>query len=146
MNSKAETKSISVKFDLPHPPVKVWRALTEPELLAEWLMATDMRALVGNSFTFKAEPTPWWDGIVHCEVLEVDPPKRLRYTWRSGPEPSGLDTVVIWTLTPTPSGGTRLALEHSGFLPANAFAFDGARKGWQRMVGERLPEVLARTA
>jgi uncharacterized protein YndB with AHSA1/START domain len=146
VNSKAETKSISVKFDLPHPPVKVWRALTEPELLAEWLMATDMRALVGNSFTFKAEPTPWWDGIVHCEVLEVDPPKRLRYTWRSGPESLGLDTVVTWTLTPTPSGGTRLALEHSGFLPTNAFAFDGARKGWQRMAGERLREVLARAA
>jgi uncharacterized protein YndB with AHSA1/START domain len=146
MNAKAETKSISVKFDLPHQPVKVWRALTEPELLAEWLMATDMRALVGNSFTFKAEPTPWWDGIVYCEVLEVDPPKRLRYTWRSGPESSGLDTVVSWTLTPTPSGGTRLALQHSGFLPTNAFAFDGARKGWQRMAGERLREVLARAA
>lgn len=76
------------------------RALTEPTLLAEWLMATDMRPLVGNSFTFKAEPAPWWDGIVHCEVLEVDSP----------------------------------------------FAFDGARKGWQRMVGERLREVLVRAA
>ena len=77
MNTKAETKAISLEFDLPHPPVKVWRALT------------------------------WWDGIVRCEVLEVDPPKRLRYSWPSGPESSGLDTVVTWTLTPTPSGGTR---------------------------------------
>jgi uncharacterized protein YndB with AHSA1/START domain len=80
---------------------------------------------------------------VHCEVLEIDPHKRLRYTWRSGPESSPLDTVVTWTLAPTPSGGTRLALEQSGFLPANAFAFDGAGKGWQRMVGEGLAEVLA---
>ena len=56
------------------------------------------------------------------------------------------DTIVTWTLTPTPSGGTRLGLEHSGFSPANAFAFDGATKGWQRMVGERLREVLARVA
>lgn len=146
MNAKAETKSISMEYDLPHPPEKVWRALTEPKLLAAWLMVTDLRPLVGNSFTFKADPTPWWDGIVHCEVLELDLHKRLRYSWRSGPESSRLDTVVTWTLTPTPSGGTRLALEHSGFLPADAFAFDGASKGWQRMAGERLREVLARAA
>jgi uncharacterized protein YndB with AHSA1/START domain len=143
MNAKAETQSISLEYDLPYPPARVWRALTEPELLAKWIMANDMRPLVGHSFRFKSEPTPWWDGIVRCEVLEIDPHKRLRYTWRSGPESSPLDTVVTWTLTPTPSGGTRLALEHSGFLPANAFAFDGAGKGWQRMVGERLGEVLA---
>ena len=124
---------------------KVWRALTEPELLAAWLMSTDMRPLVGQGFTFKARPTPWWDGIVHCEVLEIDLHKRLRYSWRSGPETSPLDTVVTWTLTPTTSGGTRLALEQSGFLPANAPAFDGASRGWGKF-GERLGEVLARTA
>ncbi len=143
MNAKAETQSISMEYDLPHSPAKVWRALTEPELLAKWIMVNDMRPLVGHSFTFKAEPTPWWDGIVNCEVLEVEPHKRLRYSWRSGPESSPLDTVVTFTLTPTPSGGTRIALEHSGFLPANAFAFDGASKGWRHMVGERLSEVLA---
>jgi len=144
MNVKAETQSISMEYDLPYPPAKVWRALTEPELLAKWIMVNDMRPLVGHSFTFKADPTPWWNGIVNCEVLEVDLHKRLRYSWRSGSESLPLDTVVTWTLTPTPSGGTRLALEHSGFLPANAFAFDGASKGWRHMVGERLGEVLAR--
>jgi uncharacterized protein YndB with AHSA1/START domain len=143
MNDKAETQSISMEYDLPHPPVKVWRALTDPDLLAKWIMANDMQPVVGHSFTFRAEPTPWWDGIVRCEVLELEPHKRLRYSWRSGPEPSPLDTVVTWTLTPTPSGGTRLGLEHSGFLPANAFAFDGASQGWRHMVGERLGEVLA---
>jgi uncharacterized protein YndB with AHSA1/START domain len=143
MNPKAETRSIALEYDLPHPPAKVRRALTDPALLAAWLMDTDMRPLVGQSFTFRAEPTPWWDGIVHCEVLEIELHRRLRYTWRSGPESSPLNTVVTWTLTPTPSGGTRLALEQSGFLPSNAFAFDGAIKGWQRMVGERLMEVLA---
>jgi uncharacterized protein YndB with AHSA1/START domain len=143
MSAKAETQSISLAYDLPHPPVKVWRALTDPQLLGEWLMVNHMRPLVGHSFTFKAQPTPWWDGIVHCEVLEIELHKRLRYTWRSGPESSPLDTVVTWTLTPTPSGGTRLALERSGFLPANKLAFDGANKGWRHMVGERLSEVLA---
>jgi uncharacterized protein YndB with AHSA1/START domain len=143
MTAKAETQSISQQYDLPYPAAKVWRALTEPELLARWLMNTDMRAEVGQSFTFTMEPTAWWDGVVHCEVLELEPLKRLSYTWRSGPESSPLDTVVTWTLTPT-AKGTRLSLEHSGFVPSNKFAFAGADAGWQRNVGERLKEVLER--
>lgn len=143
MTTRPEARSISFEYDLPHPPEKVWRTLTEPELLAKWVMANDIRPVVGHRFKFRSEPTPWWDGIVNCEVLEVEPLKRLRYTWRSGPESSPLDTVVTWTLKPTASGGTWLALEHSGFLPGNAFAFDGANKGWQYMVGVRLGEALA---
>jgi uncharacterized protein YndB with AHSA1/START domain len=137
MKTKTETRSIAMEFDLPHPPAKVWRALTDPELVASWLMANDMRATVGQSFTFKAQPTPWWDGIVRCKVLESDPHKRLRYTWES----SGVDTVVTWTLTPTPSGGTKLSLEQSGFQPDAAQAFEGARQGWQKMLA-KLQEVL----
>ncbi len=146
MTAKAETKTVSMEFDLPHPPAKVWRALTESDLLAQWLMTNGMQPTVGHGFTFKQEPTPWWDGIVRCEVLEVDPQKRLRYSWRSGSGASGLDTEVAWTLTPTPSGGTRLSLEHSGFVPSNAFAFDGAGKGWERNVGESLTALLTRLA
>ena len=142
MTAKAETQAIQQQYDLPYPPAKVWRALTDPKLLGQWLMSTDMRAEVGNSFTFRSEPTQWWDGIVHCEVLELEREKRLSYTWRSGPESSPLDTVVSWTLTPT-ANGTRLSLEHTGFVPGNKFAFQGAEQGWQRMVGERLREVLA---
>lgn len=144
MSTPVKTQSIALQYEFPQPPEKVWRALTEPEMLSAWLMATEGRPLPGQAFTFRSEPTPWWDGIVRCEVLESEPPRRLRYSWRSGPESSPLDTVVTWTLTPTPSGGTRLALEHSGFVPANKFAFDGASQGWQRMIGERLREVLAR--
>jgi len=120
MNAKAETHSLSMEYDLPHAPTKVWRALTDPKLLATWLMDNDMRPLVGQSFTFEQQPTPWWDGIVRCKVLESDPKKRLRYSWQSGPASSPLDTVVTWMLTPTPSGGTRLTLKHSGFVPTNA--------------------------
>lgn len=144
MSTSSQTQSIVLEYDLPHSPAKVWRALTDPRLLAEWLMANDMRPVVGHRFTFTQEPTPWWDGIVHCEVLELDLHKRISYTWRSGPEASPLDTVVTWTLTPTASGGTRLVLDHSGFVPGNAFAFDGARAGWQRMVSEGLTALLAR--
>ncbi|HEV7366552.1 MAG TPA: SRPBCC domain-containing protein [Gemmatimonadales bacterium] len=142
MTAKADTQSILQTYELPSPPAKVWRALTEPELLERWLMSNDLKPAVGQSFTFRMEPTKWWDGIVHCEVLEFEPQKRLSYTWRSGPESSPLDTVVTWTLTPTPSGGTRLELEHSGFVPKNKFAFEGARQGWEHMVNQRLSEVL----
>ena len=146
MTASGTTQSIVFEYDLPHAPAKVWRALTESDLLARWLMSNDMKPTVGNSFTFRADPTPWWDGIVQCEIREVDPPRRLTYTWGSGPESSPLDTVVTWTLTPTPSGGTRLGLEHSGFQPDNKYAFEGARAGWDRMVGTGLRAVLAEMA
>ena len=115
-----------------------------PRLLAEWLVSTDMRAAAGEKFTFRMDPTPWWDGVVRCEVLELERERRLSYTWRSGPESKQLDTVVTWTLTPTASGGTRLALEQSGFVRSNKFAFDGALQGWEKMVNERMRELLAR--
>jgi uncharacterized protein YndB with AHSA1/START domain len=138
----AASTSIALELELPHPPAKVWRALTEPALLSKWLMATDLRPVVGQHFTFTSDPTPWWDGIVRCEVQALEPERRLRYSWRSGKGASTLDTVVTWTLTPTPAGGTRLGLEHTGFTPTNKFAFDGARTGWQHMIGERLRDVL----
>jgi len=140
MSAQAETQTISMDFDLPHPPAKVWRALTEPELLAKWLMTTDMRLAVGQSFTFKRPPTQGWDGVVNCEMKEIEVHKRLRYSWES----LGLDTVITWTLAPTPKGGTHLHLEQSGFPSEKGKLpfFEGAKMGWQNMVGQRLPEVL----
>ncbi|MBI2393582.1 MAG: SRPBCC domain-containing protein [Deltaproteobacteria bacterium] len=142
MSVESVNKSLSLTWDLRHAPEKVWRALTQPDLLARWLMANDLRPQVGHTFTFRQEPTPWWDGIVRCEVLEIESHRRIRYTWRSGSGATELDTVVTWTLTPTASGGTRLELEQSGFLPGNAHAYDGASKGWERMVGEALVGLL----
>jgi uncharacterized protein YndB with AHSA1/START domain len=143
---KTATQTIAAEYDLPHPPEKVWRALTEPALIARWLMVNDLRPVVGHRFTFKAQPMPGWDGIVQCEVLEVDPPRRLSYSWRGGSDQiSRLDTVVTWTLTPT-AAGTRLSLEHAGFVPANAFAFEALGKGWRGKVQESLRAVLAELA
>jgi uncharacterized protein YndB with AHSA1/START domain len=136
------TETIVQQYELAHAPSKVWRALTEPSLLGQWLMQTDMQAAKGSSFTFRMEPSQWWDGIVHCEMLEIDPPNRLSYTWRSGPAASPLDTIVTWTLEPT-DNGTRLTLVHSGFLPANKFAYTGAAQGWQEKVGVKMNSVLA---
>jgi uncharacterized protein YndB with AHSA1/START domain len=143
MDDKAEeTQSLSMELDLPHAPAKVWRALTEPALLAKWLMATDLEPVVGNVFKFQAPSSPSWDGTVRCEMQEVDPHRRLRYSWAGGALDS---TVVTWTLTPTKAGGTLLRLEHSGFRPQKGQArfFEGAKSGWQWMVGQRLGAVLA---
>ncbi len=133
--------TIIVEYDLPHSPEKVWRALTEPALLAAWLMENDIAPVVGHRFTMRAQPMPGWDGVVRCEVLEADAPRRLRYTWVGGSEAQRLDTVVTWTLSKTTTG-TRLVLEHAGFLPANAFAFDALGRGWRGKVAERMSAAL----
>jgi uncharacterized protein YndB with AHSA1/START domain len=144
------TQSIVVDYDLPDPPEKVWRALTEPELVARWLMPNDIKPEVGHRFTFRAAPVPGWDGIVHCEVLVVEPHRRLRYSWRGGSDKlkeygAPLDTVATWTLTPTASGGTHLRLDHDGF-PLESFAFTKMNQGWRGKVAERITQVLADAA
>ena len=144
-DAKTESQSIHVEYDLPHPPAKVWRALTEPALLGAWLMANDIQPVVGHRFTFKAPPMPGWDGVVQSEVLAVEPHKLLRYSWQGGAEASRLEGVVTWTLTSTPQG-TKLFLEHSGFLPRNAMAFEIMGKGWRGKMVDRLNDVLGQLA
>jgi uncharacterized protein YndB with AHSA1/START domain len=145
--TEEQTQDILVEYDIAHPPSKVWRALTDAKLVAAWLMPNDLVPVVGHHFTFRAQPMPGWDGVCHCEVLEVKPEELLSYTWRGGVEEaskygSRLDTVVTWTLTPTSSGGTLLRLVHSGFTPKNAYAFEAMSKGWRGKVGERIAEVI----
>jgi uncharacterized protein YndB with AHSA1/START domain len=139
---------ITVEYHLPHSPTKVWRALTESDLMAKWLMPNDFRAEVGHCFQFRAPPMPHWDGIVHCEVREVDPPWRLSYTWVGGSREAGtyLDTTVTWRLSAAANGGTLLRLEHAGFLPTNQFALDGMSKGWGGHIRQRLEALLAELA
>jgi uncharacterized protein YndB with AHSA1/START domain len=137
----SQTDSISFVFDLPHPPQKVWRALTEPELLAEWLLPVVEGSLEpGAAFTFKTQPYPGWDGTVKCRVLESVAHKKLSYAWVVGD--MELNTVVTFTLAPTASG-TRLSLVQSGFTPSQKQNFGGARYGW-KMMGGKLVDLLAR--
>lgn len=138
---RSQTESLAFELELPHPPQKVWRALTEPELLAQWLLpVVGFQLEPGVAFTFKAEPQPGWDGRVRCEMLEVTNLEKLRYRWVVG-DKGDMDTIVTFTLTPTPSG-TRLSLVHSGFKPDQKLNFGGARYGW-RMMGGKLEELLA---
>jgi uncharacterized protein YndB with AHSA1/START domain len=135
----AQTESLSFELELPHPPQKVWRALTDPALLAEWLLPVlDLKLEPGAAFTLRTQSYPGWDGTVNCRVVEVEPQRRLTCTW-SVPF---LETVVTFTLTPTPSG-TRLLLVQSGFKADQKQEFGGARYGW-RMMGGRLIDLLAR--
>jgi uncharacterized protein YndB with AHSA1/START domain len=129
-----ETRSVVVEREMPHPPEKIWRALTQPHLIEEWLMKNDFEPVVSRRFNLRAD----W-GAVDCQVLAVEPNKTLSYTWAA----YGLESVVTWTLTPT-STGTRLRMEQSGFRPDQQQAYLGAKGGWQRFFAN-LEKVLART-
>ena len=134
---RSQSESISLEFDLQHEPQKVWRALTDPVLLAEWLLPVlDLRLVPGAAFTFRAPSQPGWDGAVNCRMLEIDAPRKLSYAWVVG----DIDTVVTFTLTPTISG-TSLSVVQSGFTTQQKRNFNGARYGW-RMMGGKLIDLL----
>lgn len=142
MNQLAEdTRTLVIEKTFTHSPEKVWRALTEKPLLAQWMMNNDFEPVVGRRFQFRADPQPNWSGIVDCEVLIVDPHKRLSYSWGVGDAASGLQWEVLLTLTPT-ENGTHLRMEQSGFRPDQQAAFKGAQYGWQKFIGG-LERVLA---
>lgn len=131
----------------PQAPERVWRALTDKARLSAWLMTTDFEPEVGREFTFRDKPRPGWDGITHCKVIELDPPRCLAYTWRGGPgpdKPPMIDTVVRWTLHAEGSG-TRLVLDHTGFSGLRGLLLSfmlGA--GWKKMMRTRLAVEIAR--
>jgi uncharacterized protein YndB with AHSA1/START domain len=131
------TSSLILEKELPHPPEKVWRALTEGPLIREWLMSNDLQPVVGHKFTFRSMPMPDWDGIVDCEVLAVEPQQRLSYSWKA----LGLDSVVDWTLAPG-SGGTLVRMEQSGFRPDQRASYAGANYGWHKFLAG-LEQVVA---
>jgi uncharacterized protein YndB with AHSA1/START domain len=144
MNETAtELRSVVVERVIAHPPEKIWRALTQPHLIEEWLMKNDFKPAVGHHFNLQADQ-PNWKMVLDCEVLAVEPNKKLSYTWNfaSGDAALNLKSVVTWTLTPT-STGTRLRMEQSGFRPDQRQAFGGAKAGWPRFL-EALEQVLAR--
>jgi uncharacterized protein YndB with AHSA1/START domain len=137
----SQSESITLEFDLPHAPEKVWRALTDPVLLAEWLLpVVDHKLEPGAAFAFKTQPYPGWDGTVNCRFVEIEAQRKLSWTW-SVP---GIDTVVTFTLKAT-GPGTRLSIVHSGFKPGQKQEFGGARYAW-KMMSAKLVELLARIA
>ena len=127
-----DTRTVIVERDFAFPPERIWRALTQPHLLQEWLMQSDFVPQADHVFTFRGD----W-GSVDCRVLEVDPPSSLSYTWGA----MGLESLVTWTLTPTPKG-THLRMDQTGFRKDQEQAYQGAKFGWRRMI-EKLEQVVA---
>ena len=130
MTDTATTRTLVIEREMPHPPEKIWRALTEGPLIAEWLMTTDFRPVVGHRFSFRATPAGNWNGVIESEVLVVEPHARLVYSWGA----LGLESAVTWTLTPT-EGGTHVRMEQSGFPSEEGANYKGAKYGWQKFMG-----------
>jgi uncharacterized protein YndB with AHSA1/START domain len=132
-------RSIVVEREFPHPPEKLWRALTQPHLIEAWLMKNDFAPVVGHRFNLSAD----WGGVLDCEVLAVEPSGTLSYTWNLVHDDAAynLRSVVTFTLTPTATG-THLRMEQVGFQPDQRMAFGGARVGWPKFF-TKLEQVLA---
>ncbi len=133
-------RDIKHQFTFPHAPKLVWEYLTQPELMAQWLMTPhDFQPVVGQKFQFKTKPIPKFnfDGNVYCEVLVAQPFEKLSYSWKGG----SLDSVVVWTLQQTDKG-TVLTLEHKGFKGIkNLMSYFIMNRGWIKIV-KRLLKIL----
>jgi uncharacterized protein YndB with AHSA1/START domain len=136
-----ESRTVVVERELAHSPEKLWRALTQPHLIEEWLMKNDFKPTVGHRFNLSGE----WGGVLDCEVLVVEPNKELAYTWNFVHDDAAfnLRSVVTFTLTPTRTG-THLRVEQSGFRPDQRQALGGANAGWRQFLA-KLEQTLART-
>ncbi len=133
----SENRRIVVERDFAHPPERLWRALTQPHLISEWLMKNDFAAVVGHRFRLQGE----WGGTLDCEVLTIEAHRVLAYSWNfDHADPTlTLRSTVTFTLTPS-AVGTRLRVEQIGFRPDQRRAFGGAKAGWEQMLA-RLEQV-----
>jgi uncharacterized protein YndB with AHSA1/START domain len=142
VNATTDTRSVVIERIMPHPPEKVWRALTQVPLLEEWLLPNNFQPVTGHRFNFHAPRRPGWDGSIDCEVLIVEAHERLAYSWNVSSEATnGLRTLVTWTLTPT-QDGTHVRMEQSGFRPDQTQASGGATYGWTKFING-LERVLS---
>jgi uncharacterized protein YndB with AHSA1/START domain len=132
-DSDAETRTVTVEREFPFAAERIWRALTQPHLIAEWLMNNDFAPVIGHAFKFTAD----W-GSVDGEVLEIEPLRTLVYSWNA----MGLESTVTWTLTPS-AAGTLLRMDQAGFPRDHDQAYQGARWGWQKFFAA-LEQVVAK--
>jgi uncharacterized protein YndB with AHSA1/START domain len=128
-----ELRAVIVEREIAYPPEKIWRALTQPHLIEEWLMKNDFKPVMDHRFNLRAD----W-GSVDCQVTSIEPQKTLAYTWAA----YGVESVVTWTLTPT-AAGTHLRMEHVGFRTDQEQAYQGAKAGWPRFLAS-FEQVLAK--
>jgi uncharacterized protein YndB with AHSA1/START domain len=140
-DTEVETRSVVIEREFSYPAEKLWRALTQPHLIAEWLMKNDFQPIIGHGFNFRADPQPGWNGVIDCEVLVVEPNRTLSYTWAGGEGELAIKSVVTFSLE-AKGAGTLLRMEQTGFRPEQKQNYHGAKYGWQHFFG-RLEQVLA---
>jgi uncharacterized protein YndB with AHSA1/START domain len=138
MTEAAPSRSLIIEREMPHPPEKIWRALTQGPLIEEWLMKNDFQPVVGHQFSFRSTPVPGWDGIIQSEVLTIEPNSKLSYSWGT----MGTTSLVTWTLTPT-KAGTHVRMEQTGFRSEQDAAYKGATYGWTKFIGN-MEQVVAK--
>jgi uncharacterized protein YndB with AHSA1/START domain len=129
MNQAAASRSLVIEREMPQPPEKIWRALTQGALIEEWLMKNDFQPAVGHRFNFRSTPVAGWNGVIDSEVLLIEPNSRLSYSWGT----LGMISVVTWTLTPTKLG-THLRFEQTGFRSEQDANYKGATYGWTKFI------------
>ena len=134
--------SIKHQLFFQHPPQAVWEYLTKAELMELWLMKNDFQPVKGHKFTFRSKPVPSfdWDGVIYCEVLEIEPFKKLSYSWNLGPGDgtTNVESVVRWELQPTDKG-TELLLDHGDFaILKHIGIFDAMNAGWLQNMSKIL--------
>lgn len=134
------TRSVIVEKEFPHPPAKLWRALTESSLIEQWMMANNFEPIAGRPFALRTNPVGDWSGLIECRVIAIEPLNTLTYSW----DTMGLETVVTFTLTETDTG-TLLRVEQAGFAPDREANIKGAKYGWQSMLG-KLEKVISANA
>jgi uncharacterized protein YndB with AHSA1/START domain len=142
VQSSLASPDIRIVRDYPHPRAKLWRALTEPELVRRWMMRPEgFEPVVGNRFKLMAKPQPGWRGFVECEVLEAVQDKRLRYSWVGDPSHPPMD--VVFDLSDIP-GGTRLSFTHTGFAGVGGYLLSKLMMGpgWKKMFAKTLATLL----
>lgn len=133
----AEIRTVTVERELAAAPEKIWRALTQPHLLEEWLMKSDFQLVKGQKFTFSNQPRPDVSVVIDCQVLTIEPHRTLSYSWAA----FGLESTVTFTLEPT-AKGTMLRMEQAGFRPDQDLAYKGARASWKQFLA-RLDQLVA---
>ena len=134
---KPDIRTVVVERTLAHAPEKIWRALTQPHLIEEWLMQTDFQPVKGRKFTLRRQPTPEVNVVVDCEVLDIEANRTLTYSWAA----FGLESVVTFTLEPT-AAGTVVRMEQTGFRPDQDAAYKGANASWKQFMA-RLEKTVA---
>lgn len=133
------TADVTLNFQLTSSIEVVWSALTNSDMLAQWIWDNNFKPVEGEAFQFRSEPNEYWDGIVNGEVIEVAEPNKLSYTWAS----AGETTTITWTLTANDEG-TALHFEQTGFseeTKAAKGAIEGAKYSWMEF-GKKLTSLL----